>query len=394
MYPTMAELERSGASFEAHRVPTTVSAGVIASLLTGLSPRAHGLEDQGARLPGALTTLGVAARDGSIQTAMFTGCPPTFEAFGFARGWDKYLAYSPVEGAPAVAPLTDSIRWTIDHMKAPDARALVVVHARGGHPPWDVTMNEAAKLPPPEYSGPIDPRRGGQVIGRARARHSRFRLTESDRTRMWSIYDAALGGQDRALGQFLDALKKASLWDEALFIVTGDVSTSSDNRAPFGDGEDLAEPLLHVPLWVHFPTSALAGGRVDAPTAVTDLSRTILDALRLPTPDGFEGIDLFTTAAGAGLAAGRPLAATLGSRYSVRLGDLVLSGTSGKPPSLCDLSLDPSCEVDRLDRMPRAGSLLFRFMYDAEVAAQKQKLAREPATVDASTAAAMLVWGE
>src|SRR6185436_8277499 len=107
LYPTMAELERSGVTFVSHRVPTTVSAGVVASLLTGLSPRAHGVEDRGARLSTSLTTLGVAARDGSVQTAMFTGCPPTFEAFGFARGWDKYVAYSPVEGAPAVAPLTE-----------------------------------------------------------------------------------------------------------------------------------------------------------------------------------------------------------------------------------------------------------------------------------------------
>jgi hypothetical protein len=394
MYPAVAELERAAASFDAHRVPTTVAAGVVASLLTGLSPRVHGVEDSGARLPGTLTTLGVAARDGSIQTAMFTGCPTTFGAFGFARGWDKYATYSPVEGAPAIAPLTESTRWTIDHMKAADAKALVVVHARGGHPPWDVTINEAAKLPPPEYSGPIEPRRGGEVIARARARHSRFRLTENDRTRMWSIYDAALAGQDRALGQFVDALKKAGLWDDTLFMVTGDVSTSSDNRAPFGDGEDLAESLLHVPLWVHFPGGALAGAKVESATATTDLSRTVLDALGLPTPDGFEGIDLFATASGGGLAVGRPLAATLGPRYSLRLGDLVLSGTAGKAPTLCDVPADPPCETDRVERMPRASSLLFRLMYDAEVAALKQRHPREPATVDANTAAAILVWGE
>src|SRR5439155_12650615 len=230
---------------------------------------------------------------GSVQTAMFSGCPTTFEAFGFAQGWDKYATFSPVEGAPAVAPLTEATRWTLDHMKPADARALVVVHARGGHPPWDVTINESAKLPPSEYSGPMEARRAGELLARARARHSRFRLSENDRTRMWAIYDAALAGQDRALGQFVDALKKASLWDETLFVVTGDVSTGADNRAPFGDGEDLAEALLHVPLWIHFPGGALSGKRVAAPTVATDISRTVLGALHLPTPDGFEGLDLF-----------------------------------------------------------------------------------------------------
>jgi len=73
---------------------------------------------------------------------------------------------------------------------------------------------------------------------------------------------------------------------------------------------------------------------------------------------------------------------------------LVLSGTPGKVPALCDLASDPTCEVDRIERMPRAGAFLFRLAYDAESAAQKRRHAREPATVDANTAAALQVWGE
>jgi arylsulfatase A-like enzyme len=393
--PTLSDLARSATTFDAHRSATTVTAGILATLLTGLPPRVHGVEDAGARLSGSLTTIGVAARDGSVQTAMFSGCPTTSEAFGFARGWDKYLSISPVEGAPAVAPLTEAAQWTVDHMKTTDARALVVVHARGGHPPWDVTMNEAAKLPPSEYSGPLDPRRAAEVIARARGKHSRFHLTENDRLRMWAIYDEALRGQDHALGQLIDALKKANLWDDALFIVTGDIPVSSESRAPFGDGEDLSEDSLKVPLWVHFPGGALAGTKVTLPTALPDVSRSALDALRLPVPDGFEGIDLFATASGAAiLPAGRPQSATLGSRYAMRLGDLTLSGLPGRAPSLCDTVSDPNCEVDRLERMPRAAGLLFGMEYDAETAAQKVRRAREPATVDASTAAALQVWGE
>ncbi|HMI87818.1 MAG TPA: sulfatase-like hydrolase/transferase [Polyangiaceae bacterium] len=393
-YPALAELQRSGTTFEAHRSPTTVTAGVVASLLTGLSPRAHGLEDGGARLAAGLTTLSVAARDGSVQTAMFSGCPTTFEAFGFGRGWDRYAAYSPVEGAPAVAPITEAAKWTSDRMKTEEARALVVVHARGGHPPWDVTLNEAAKLPPIEYSGTMEPRRAGELIARARAKHSRFRLNESDRTRMWAIYESALAGQDRALGHFIEAIKKANLWDKTLFIVTGDLSTSSDHRAPFGDGEEPTEDVLHVPMWVHFPGGALAGKAVQLPTGMTDLSRTVLDALRLPVPEGFEGVDLFTTAAGIALPGGRALPATLGRHYSLRLGDLILSGTAGKLPALCDTVSDPTCGNDRMERMPRAATLLFRMAYDAEAAAQKHKPTREPATIDAPTAAALQVWGE
>jgi hypothetical protein len=240
----------------------------------------------------------------------------------------------------------------------------------------------------------MEPRRAGELIARARAKHSRFRLNESDRTRMWAIYESALAGQDRALGHFIETIKKANLWDRTLFIVTGDLSTSSDNRAPFGDGEEPTEEVLRVPMWVHFPGGALGGKTIRLPTGMTDLSRTVLDALRLPVPEGFEGVDLFTTASGIALPGGRALPATLGRHYSLRLGDLILSGAAGKLPSLCDTVSDPSCDNDRLEKMPRAATLLFRMAYDAESAAQKHKPTREPATIDAPTAAALQVWGE
>jgi len=393
-YSSLAELARTGVTFLAHRAPTTVSASVIASLLTGRSPASHGMQDTGARVPGTVTTLGVAASEGSVQTAMFSGCPTTFEPFGFARGWDKYATFSPVEGAPAVAPITEALRWTTEHMKSETARGLVVVHARGGHPPWDVTMTEAGKLAPFDYSGPMEPRRAAQLIARARTKRTRFRLNESDRTRMWALYEMALAGQDRALDGFIEGLKRAGLWDQTLFVVTGDVSIPDDSRTPFGDGEDLGEELLSLPLFVHFPQGALAGVTVSVPTSIVDISRSALDTLALPVPEGFEGADLFAVARGIAPPGGRPLLATLGSRYSLRLGDYVLSGTDGKPPQLCDFSADPGCETDRAEKLPRAAALLFRMAYDAEMAADRQKRAREPATIDAATAAALQVWGE
>jgi arylsulfatase A-like enzyme len=393
-YPAVAELARTGITFLAHRAPTTVTASVMASLITGKSPEAHGVEDAEAKVPTALTTLGGAAGEGSVQTAMFTGCPTTFEPFGFARGWDKYATFSPIEGVPSVAPIAEAAQWTVAHMKADHAKALVVVHARGGHPPWDVTLSEAAKLAPFDYSGSMEPRRAGQLIARARGKHSRYRLSDGDRVRMWALYELALAGQDRAIGSFVDALKHAALWDQTLFVVTGDVSTAADSRAPFGDGEDLSEELLALPLWVHFPGGTLAGARVDVPTTMVDISRSALQALRLPIPEAFEGLDLLAVGAGAVPVGGRPLFATLGPRYSLRLGDFVLSGSDGKPPALCDTKADPVCDADRAEKMPRTAAHMFRMAYDARVAAAAQRRPREAAVVDANTAAALQVWGE
>lgn len=390
--PVLEELRSRSTAFLRHRSPTTVTSGVMASLLTGMSPRRHGVEDTGARLPDRLTTIAEAARDGSVQTAMFTGSPTTFAPFGFDQGWDRFAAFSPVSGTSATAPITEAAAWVSRHMKDPKARGLVVIHARGGHPPWDVTGSEASDLAPVDYSGSMEPRRSAQVIARARAKKSRYRLSEADRIRMWALYEKGLAGQDRALGALVETLRKDDLWKDTLFVVTSDTGVS--NRAPFGEGEDLSEESLSVPLWVRFPAGDKKGLTVDTPTAVTDVSRTVLAALGLGIPKHFEGADLYATATAQAFASARPLGATLGSRYSVRWGDFLLHGTAGKSPVLCDLSQDPSCENSRLDPMPIVSRAMFRWMWDADFAArQARSEPREPATVDADTAAALSVWG-
>jgi arylsulfatase A-like enzyme len=396
--PNLTELLRGSAEFQHHRSPTTVSSGVMASLLTGLPPRIHLVEDGGARLSDELTTIGSAARDGSVQTAMFTGSPATFAAFGFARGWDKFASYSPVSGAAAVAPIADAGKWLVEHVKDPADRALVLIHARGGHPPWDVTPADAAKLPPFDYSGSMEPRRSAELLAKARNPGTHFRLSDGDRTRMWATYEAAMGGNDRAVGALIDSLKKHDLWQDAMFIVTGDVGVDPANKAPFGDGEDLAEGSLSTPLWIKFPKGELGGLKVQSPTGAMDIGKTILGALGLEPPREFGGNDLFQLATGAVLADLVPSIATLDLRYATRWGNRVLAGTAGKSPALCVLARDPSCEHDASEELPFAAESLFRFTYEAITQASRPPLrrthGREPATLDADTAAALTVWGQ
>ncbi|HMI94365.1 MAG TPA: hypothetical protein VK509_23495, partial [Polyangiales bacterium] len=66
------ELARSGAAFTTFRAPSSVPAAAIASMLTGLSPAQHGLEDPAARLPESRRTLGELVKEGSGRTALFT----------------------------------------------------------------------------------------------------------------------------------------------------------------------------------------------------------------------------------------------------------------------------------------------------------------------------------
>jgi hypothetical protein len=390
---TLSDLIGSSTIFDQHRAPSTVTATVVASLLTGLPPSAHGLTDAGARLPASQTTIAGIARDASVRTAMFTGVPPTFRAFGFGASWERFVEYAPSSGDPAPAPIDSAATWITEVAKASnEMRLLALVHARGGHPPWDVTPRELATAAPPDYTGVIEPRRGAQILSRMRKiRRAANVVSDADRRRIRSLERIALAGQDRALGALIAVLKTTNLWDSTLFIVTGDVGSGATEL--FADGMDLQEPVLSLPLYVRFPGGLYAGRRVSEPTEVIDIARSILAALGLSFAKQSFGRELSRIAGGFEEASGGPQIATLESRYSARWGHLVLSGRYPAAPALCDLSIDPLCAFNRRETMPIAASAIFRNIVAQDAATSALRGDREPATIDPETAAALIVWG-
>jgi len=388
--PTLSELARSATVFDDHRAPSTLVAAVVASLLSGASPRQHSVVDPAARLPAAVTTIAGIARDASVPAAMFTGVPTTFEPFGFAARWDGFTQYPPNEGRLASAPIDDAAEWLTQGADQPDqARPrLAVVHARGGHPPWEVTPAEAAKLPPADYTGYLGPRRAAQLLAKVGDRHSR--LSEADRERMRALFFAGLSDQDAALGKLIHALQDAGQWESTLLIVTGDVSSA--RQTLFADGHDLEESLLAIPLYVHFPLATHARERVAVPTEVYDITRTVLSSLGLRPPPGMLGRDLAALAAAGDVAPEHVRLAVTEDRYSVRWTDYVLHGRFDDRAKLCLLSMDPTCAYDHGDHFPIVGQALFRQLARLE-AGRRDVPPREPVKIYAETAAMLKVWG-
>jgi arylsulfatase A-like enzyme len=393
--PALGELARAAAVFDRHRAPTTIVTSAVASLLTGLPPRAHGLVDASARLPAGQTTIAAIARDAGVRAAMFTGVPTTFTPFGFAPAWEKFVEHAPNTGEAATAPIDDAAAWIAEIARDQrDARLLAVVHARGAHPPWDVTPKELGALQPADYAGLIEPRRAAQVLAKLRRKKGPHELPPADRDRVRALAAIALAGQDRALGALVAALRAANLWDQTLFVVTGDVAAGASDAALFADGLDLKEPLLTLPLYVHFPGGLHAGQRVAAPTELVDVTRTALASLELAVPKDVRGRDLGALASGRAGGAPGPQVATIADRYAVRWGDLLLAGKAGAAPTLCDLALDPTCAFNRRDAMPLATQALFRRFVAADLVERAAPEKREPATLDADTLAKLSVWGQ
>ncbi|MEO7329758.1 MAG: sulfatase-like hydrolase/transferase [Minicystis sp.] len=393
----LADLALTATVFDQHRAPTPLVSAVMASLLTGLPPSAHGLTDVGARLPAGQTTIAGVARDAAVRTAMFTAVPASFKPFGFNASWERYNEYLPSSGDSATLPLDDAATWLLETAKAsPEARLLAVIHARGAHPPWDVTNKELSAALPPDYTGMIEPRKGAQTIAHMRrSKHASSIITEADRLRVRSLSQFAFAAQDRALAALITALRTANLWESTLFIVTGDLGSGPTDL--FAEGNELKDPLkepvLSLPLYVHFPGSLYAGRRIAAPTEITDLARTTLAVLALTSSKPMPGRDLARIASELEPPALRPQIAIVDNRYSARWSDLVLSGKYPNPPTLCDLSIDPTCAFNRREAMPIAAAAIFRSVVGEDLAGRSPGNKREAATLDNETASALAVWG-
>jgi hypothetical protein len=259
-----------------------------------------------------------------------------------------------------------------------------------------VSNKELSAALPPDYTGMIEPRRGGQTVAKMRrSKHAATIITEADRLRVRSLSQMAFAGQDRALGALVTALRAANLWDSTLFIVTGDLSSGPTEL--FAEGPELKDPLkepvLSLPLYVHFPGSLYAGRRIAEPTEITDLARTALAVLGLSSSKPMPGRDLCRIASELEPPALRPQIATVDARYSARWSDLVLSGKYPAPPTLCDLSIDPTCAFNRREAMPIAAAAIFRSVVGEDLAGRTPGNRREAATLDSETASALAVWG-
>lgn len=396
----LGELGRAGTAFSGYRAPSVVVQATFASLLSGLAPRGHRLESPSTRVASSVRLLSEMVKEASGRTAMFTGVPTTFAPFGFSAGWDTFDVVSPVQDLPASEPLTRGLKWLETELddEHPGPR-LLVLYARGAHPPWDIPRDDLQGLKPDEYSGILDPRRGGIMLAalRGKTKRNAHHLQEDDWVRLHSFEDAALVHQDGAVDQLISLIRKKNAWDRTLIIFAGDVAAGDPPDMPFDPQGALSEERLAVPLVVKFPGGDLGGRDEPLPVGAADVTATVLTALGIPVPDYVEGADLYAAAHGRVPVATEPLIATTPGRFATRLGTWLLRGELGKVPTLCAVDIDPACVNDVFDQKTFAARALWLATFRGETRARRSTARAkeaEPAVLDPDTISALTVWGD
>lgn len=289
--PTSNELERLAEDAIVFESAVAASPWTIpshATMLTSTYPQVHGAGSE-APIAESAPHLAEFLSAAGWQTAGFVDTAYLGRDFGFARGFAHFDDAPPPKGDYRRGARVTRQK-VLDWLLAADERpAFVFWHIMDVHGPY---------WAPPPFGGRFrrdlpDDVGEDQRLGRLRqlAYHDYLDLDRYPSfEHLVAAYDEGIAAVDATIGDLLDVIRAAGLYDSALIIVTSDHGESFlDHDLWVGHGLFLTDDEIRVPLVVKLPQNRRAGSRVPNMVGVIDIAPSILEAAGLQPPDTFQG---------------------------------------------------------------------------------------------------------
>jgi len=256
----------------------------VASILTGLTSRQHGVRARQDALAPDIPTIATRLAEAGYETRAVTGGAYLRPAFGLHRGFERY----------------DSRQWR----RVPRDEALAWIETRGSERPFFLffhTYYPHAPYPFDEKFVDRDPPYKGWLAGREVTypevidpyNEGTLDLEASDRRYVRALYDALVAEMDAFVGRFLERLEDLLEDEEFVVILTSDHGEEFFEHDQLGHGHSLFGELLRVPLLVRFPRGREGfAGEVARPVSTLDVVPTLLEVAGLGRPEALAGRSL------------------------------------------------------------------------------------------------------
>ena len=248
------------------------------------------------------STLAEVFKASGYQTAGFCANKLIRQRYGFAQGFDHFdtsFAADTVRGDMVTAA---ALKWTAEHRDA-DKPLLLYLHYMDVHGPYDAAprfMDPLVKaveaqtdkhaLTAAEWGG------RSMVISSGRRRERRTRRATTACAAFantgWRAYDAGVAEGDFHLGQLVEGLREAGLWDDSYVILTADHGEALCEHGLWDHGHSQHQTDLHVPLILRWPNVLPAGKHIARLAGLIDVLPTLADQLRLPAVENWQGTSL------------------------------------------------------------------------------------------------------
>lgn len=243
-------------------VPLTLPAH--ASLFTSLLPSHHGVRDNLGYVLNGKRTVADAFKAQGYRTIGAVSSFVLRKGTGISQGFDEYddaivtrtdaaLGHQQRDGTLTAQALTDRLAGS----KGP---VFAFLHLYEPHTPYD---------PPKRHAGHASP------------------------------YDGEVAYADEIVGRFLESLRAAGRYDDAIIAITADHGEGLNDHGEEEHGILLYRESLHVPLMIKLPRGG-GGRRVSTTVRQADIAQTLLDLALLPVLPGADGESLVPLMQGAG----------------------------------------------------------------------------------------------
>jgi arylsulfatase A-like enzyme len=305
--PRLDRLARSGTTFSEAITPLPRTTPGLASLLTGLWPKAHGSRDVGDPLRAEVTTLAQVLARRAYSTLAVSANASASAKEGMARGFQRFVDYDALivrqrgelyRDLTAVAPNRPGWAETTT-----DAALELLAAAPRDRPflLWIFYFDPHFAYRPPS------PWQDGVQASRCWQLYEYFGGHRDEAGRLFSnvagvaapavadcrrLYDAEVAYTDHEIGRLLDGVEARRGLADTLVVFTADHGENlGEGNLWYEHGDNVHDAGLRVPLV--FAGPGVAKGRRDSSSvSLVDVMPTVLSLLVLRTALRFDGQDL------------------------------------------------------------------------------------------------------
>jgi len=357
--PGLARWAEQGVVFERVMSQSSWTKVSMASLMTSMWPRTHGVREVDDGLAQGAVTLPELLQQAGYRTYAVQTNGWLAQSFGFQQGFDSYRF--PLGASAGGAPGLTSSLWA--HADNVYANAVGLLDEHEAERPFFLYLHF---MDVHEYAAPSDvPRPDPGPRG---------------------AYRAAARWVDEVVDRVRRDLDERGLLDRTVLVLASDHGETFGEHGVNGHARDVLSAVLHVPLIIRLPFPVEAT-RISTQVRNVDLAPTLLELAQLPVPASFEGQSLVPLLAGGEPEPDRPSYASLSA---LLFGDAALQDSTttghwtyarnraGDPPAefLFDRSVDPAEGVNLVGLEPEAYARM-RERLDAHLAVPPAELTVE-----------------
>ncbi|MFN0245187.1 MAG: sulfatase [Planctomycetota bacterium] len=301
--PSIDALAARGVTFEraySHSSKTAIS---HMSIMTGLLPESHGVEQWKRgnvhRLSDAIPTMATLLQQRGYRTAGIADGGNVSGKLGFDQGMDEYRQIGDVADTFAAAG-----DWIEASVRADTRKPFFLfVHTYEVHDPYTPRVPFQAMFTAPDYDGAIIGSESElqEKVGGAKWQqlHNLFwKLVKKDEPadvqHLKDLYDGSIRLTDEHIGKLFARLDTLGVTGDTLIVILSDHGEEFLEHTQFGH-EQIYDELLHVPFVAAFPASSSAqwrGRRVKPLVRMIDVLPTVLDVVGIATPTHVQGRSL------------------------------------------------------------------------------------------------------